>query len=396
MDGRESLDGRGSEPTQDLGWAAPGSRTSATQPQATHAAPGAAAPASDVPGAALAAPTYQAPPPYGPYAPAVGPKAPSNPQATASLVLGIVSLVLGFLFVPAIIGVVLGIVGLVRSGRTDPPTGRGSAIAGIVLSVIGAVLGVVIVVAASNALSDLAETIAEESASTAPGDGGGSTGSSEEEVPAVDPEDFVRVDAAQWESIVKHPGRAEGRAVVVFAEVARFDSMTGPDRFLAIAGVDQPGSSGELESSSVFIGEERLLDGVEKGDVLKVHAVVTGTLKLETMLDGVSTVPTLTITQVEDVGLADLSKDFALGTAERNQLGLISVPVTVTNSGGQTFTYTAEVVAESKDGKTSYGTGIVFIENIKPGQKPEVLVDFFEDIPADAVFRVESAERYID
>jgi predicted RNA-binding protein with TRAM domain len=73
-----------------------------------------------------------------------------------------------------------------------------------------------------------------------------------------------------------------------------------------------------------------------------------------------------------------------------------AVPVTVTNSGGQTFTYAAEVVAESKDGKTSYDKGTVFIENIEPGQEPEVLVDFFEDIPADAVFRVESAARYID
>jgi len=375
VDGREQVDGRTPEPAQDLGFAAP---------------------ASDIHGAAASAsPTYQAPPPYGPYAPAVGPKAPSNPQATASLVLGIVSLVLGFLFVPAIVGVVLGIVGLVRSGRTDPPTGRGAAIAGIVLSVIGAVLGVVIVVVGANAISDLAETIAEESTST-PADGDGSAGRSEADVPAFDPKAFVVVDAAQWESVVKHPARAEGRAVVVFAEVVRFDSSTGPDRFLAVAGVDQPGTEFELQSSSVFIGEERLLDGVENGDVLKVHAVVTGSLELETSLGGVSTVPALTIAQVEDVGLADLSKDFTLGTAERNQLGLISIPVTVTNSGGQTFTYAAEVVAESKDGKTSYGTGIVFVENIKPGQKPEVLVDFFEEIPADAVFRVESAERYLE
>ncbi|WP_454857876.1 DUF4190 domain-containing protein [Promicromonospora soli] len=395
MDGREPVDGRPPEPAQDLGFAVPGSPASGTQPQATHVAPDAAAPASDIPGAA--APTYQAPLPYGPYAPAVGPGAPSNPQATASLVLGIVSLVLSVLFVPAIIGVVLGIVGLVRSGRTDPPTGRGAAIAGIVLSAVGATLGVVLVVTASTALSPLAEWTSEESASTTgDGDGDGSTGRSEAEVEAFDPDGYVTVDAAQWKSIEKHPGRAEGRAVVVFAEVVRFDSSTGPDRFLAVAGVDQPGAEFELQSSSVFIGEERLLDDVEKGDVLKVHAVVTGSLELETSLGGVSTVPMLTIAQVEDVGLADLSKDFALGKAERNQLGFISVPVTVTNSGGQTFTYSAAVVAESKDGKTSYGTGIVFVEDIKPGQKPEVLVDFFEEIPADAVFRVESAERYLE
>jgi predicted RNA-binding protein with TRAM domain len=340
----------------------------------------------------ITSPGYQAPP-YQPYTPAAAPETPGNPQATASLVLGIVSLVLSVLFVPAILGVVLGIVGLSRSRRTYPPTGRGAAITGIVLSVIGAVLGVAVAVTASNALSGLARTIVEESRTTAPGDGGVGGGS---EAPVLDPEDFVTVDAAQWESIVKDPAGAEGRAVVVFAEVVRFDSSTGADRFLAISGVDQPGDRGELQAGSVFIGEEPVLAGVEEGDVLKVHAVVTDSMELETRLGGVSAVPALTIAQVEDVGLADLRKDFTLGAAARDQLGILSVPVTVTNSGGETFTYSAKVVAESKDGKTSYDVGTVFVENIKPGRTVKVGVDFFEEVPADAVFRVDGTERYIE
>jgi hypothetical protein len=358
------VDGRETEPTQDLRFATPGS------------------------------PTYQAP--YGPYSPPAAPSIPSNPQATASLVLGIVSLVLSLLFVPAVIGVVLGIVGLVRSGRTDPPTGRGTAITGIALSVTGAILGVIVAVIAANALSDLAETIAEESTSTAAGDGDGSTERPGDKTPVFDPEGFVAVDAAQWESIVKHPDRATGREVVVFAEVMRFDSSTGRDRFLAVAGVDQPGAEYELQSSSVFIGEEPLLDGVETGDVLRIHAVVSDSLEYKTQLGGVSTIPALTIAQVEDVGFADLTKDIRLGAAKRNELGFISVPVTVTNSGGQRFTYSAEVVAESNDGKKSYDTGTVFVENIEPGQKEEAVVDFFDDVPSDAVFRVEVTERYIE
>lgn len=397
VDGGEPVDGQGSEATQNLRFAMPDSPPVGTRPEGTAATPGATVPVPVGPGiAAPASPLVRPPLRSGPYAPATGPEPSSNPQATASLVLGIVSLVLSLLFVPSIVGVILGIAGLARSRRTDPPTGRGAAITGIVLSVVGAVLGVLVAVVGSNALADLAETISEESASTATGEGDGSTGRSEAEAEPFDPEDFVTVDAAQWESIVQHPDRAGGRAVVVFAEVMRFDSSTGPDRFLAVAGVDQPGDSFELQSSSVFIGEESLLEGVETDDVLKIHAVVTGSLELETQLGGVSKVPALTIAQVEDVGFADLSKDFTLGAAERGQLGFISVPVTVTNSGGQAFTYSAEVVAESKDGKTSYGTGTVFLENIKPGKKPEVVVDFFDEVPADAVFRVKTAERYIE
>lgn len=65
-----------------------------------------------------------------------------NGVATASLVLGIVSIVTSLLFVPAVVGLVLGIIGATRAARTTPPTGRGRAIAGMVLSVIGLLVGV--------------------------------------------------------------------------------------------------------------------------------------------------------------------------------------------------------------------------------------------------------------
>ncbi|WP_278186859.1 Ltp family lipoprotein [Myceligenerans salitolerans] len=77
-------------------------------------------------------------PPYGP-----GSAAPAtNGFATASLVLGIVSLVTSLLFLPAIVGVVLGFVGLNRAGRTNPPVGKGKAITGIALSAAGLLLGI--------------------------------------------------------------------------------------------------------------------------------------------------------------------------------------------------------------------------------------------------------------
>ena len=360
-------------------FALPGSPRPDTQPPGMIQVPGAAAPAY---------PSYQAPPPPGgSYQPPVGPPTPSNPQATASLVLGIVSMLASALFVTAIVGVVLGIVGLARSGRTDPPTGRGKAITGIALSVISVVLGVFVVMSAADALSDFAESV-EEGAPTVVEDGSEGAG------PAPDPADFLKVDAAEWESIAKDPDKAKDRAVIVFAEVAQFGSDTGPDRFRASAGVDRPGAELELQTNSLFVGDEALLDGVVAGDVLKLHAVVTGSLEYETQLGGVATVPVLEIAQLEDVGFADLSKDVKLGTAEVNELGWVSLPATVTNSSSQTFTYLVDIVAESKDGSTSYGTGTAFAENLGPGQKKEVAAEFLEEVPADAVYRIESAERF--
>jgi hypothetical protein len=367
---------RESERTQDLSSTAPEPPMSETLPLAPPSS-----------GAAGPTPPSVVPHPYGSasYGSAGVPAAQVNPHATTSLVLGITSLLLSLLFVPSILGIILGFVGLARSRRTDPPTGRGAAIAGIVLSMVGVVLGVFVAMAASTFVSDAAKAIVDRSIA-AP----------EDEATPAPPADFVEVDAAQWKSVVEHPGKAEGQALVVYAEVARFDSTTGTDRFLGGVGVDQPGAERELEDPAVVIGPEVMLDGVETGDLLRIHAVVTGSLELKTDLGGTVTVPALTIARFEDVGFVDLGADLAVGSAEEKQPGWITVPVTVTNSATQVFTYSATLVAESKDGKKSYDRGPVFVEKLGPGEEEKVTVDFFEDVPDDAVFRVESAERFVE
>jgi hypothetical protein len=65
-------------------------------------------------------------------------------------VLGIVSIVASLIFVPAFLGIVFGIVGLNRAGRSLPPVGRGKAITGIVLSAVSLVLGISLVNAISS------------------------------------------------------------------------------------------------------------------------------------------------------------------------------------------------------------------------------------------------------
>ncbi|MEV0889977.1 DUF4190 domain-containing protein [Promicromonospora sp. NPDC050262] len=397
------MDERESERTQDLRFTAPEPPVGDTRPMAPPSSAAGSTPPSAAPGPTppSVVPRPYEPYPQGsyqqapyqhtqyqqpPYAPGTGPAAPTNPQATASLVLGISSLFLGLLFVPSILGVVLGAVGVARAGRTDPPIGRGAAITGIMLSLAGAVLGVFAAAAVTDFVTDTARTIVEE----------GVTTPSEEDdgVPTPAPEEFVRLDAAQWESIAKNPDEAQGRAVVVFAEVMQFDGSTGPDRFLAGAGVDQPGSAYELETQSVFVAEEALLDGVEAGDVLKIHAVVDGSFTYENQIGGASTVPALTVAKIEDVGLADLSKDVEFGAIELMAPALNRVPVTVTNSGPRAFDYFIHVVVESRDGRTTYDTGTAFVRAVKPGATAETSVDFFVDIPAGAVVRAELVERY--
>jgi hypothetical protein len=88
-----------------------------------------------------------------------GPAAPpTNKAATASLVLSIISLFAALLFVPALVGLILGIVGLRKAGTTTPPVGRGKAVAGIVMSVVSFVVGAVLVGALTSGDDDTSAT----------------------------------------------------------------------------------------------------------------------------------------------------------------------------------------------------------------------------------------------
>ena len=67
-----------------------------------------------------------------------------NNLALASLIVGIVSLVLCVAFVPAAVGLVLGLVAL-KQIKSSGAGGRGMAIGGAVTSAVSLVLGVVMV-----------------------------------------------------------------------------------------------------------------------------------------------------------------------------------------------------------------------------------------------------------
>ncbi len=87
------------------------------------------------------------PPGYGPpgYSqPGYAQRPSSNGIATASMVLGIIAIPLCFLIVPSLLAVVFGAIGLSRANSNPAIGGRGKAIAGLVLGLIGLSLMVLV------------------------------------------------------------------------------------------------------------------------------------------------------------------------------------------------------------------------------------------------------------
>lgn len=75
-------------------------------------------------------------------------------KALASMITGIAGLVLCFAFIPSVVALILGILALREIGRSNGmKTGKGMAIAGVVLGAIGIVVGGVFIAAVVNEVS---------------------------------------------------------------------------------------------------------------------------------------------------------------------------------------------------------------------------------------------------
>jgi hypothetical protein len=75
-------------------------------------------------------------------------------MAIASLVLGLLSIPLCFFFLPAVLAVVFGGVGISQCNRDRSFTGKGMAIAGLVLGLVSVTL-IVLLIAIGNTTGDL-------------------------------------------------------------------------------------------------------------------------------------------------------------------------------------------------------------------------------------------------
>lgn len=75
----------------------------------------------------------------------------TNGMSIASLVLGILSIPMCFLFLPAILAIVFGLVGLGQIKNRPGQSGRGLAITGVVLGGIGLLVIVAVIMGLGNA-----------------------------------------------------------------------------------------------------------------------------------------------------------------------------------------------------------------------------------------------------
>lgn len=323
--------------------------------------------------------------------------------------LAIVGLVLAFL--APLVGLVLSLVAL---GRTGPGKGggRGLAVAGAivggVLTFVGVGLIIVFAVAADDGIDREVRVDAESSADEAgvaepaaaasvdtdtdsSADSAAEAGQAEE-LPASDA--FVDVTPEDWGALVRDPSSRVGDLVRFYAEVTQFDVNTGADLLRANAGPTQPTGGFELPDNVILAADESVLAGAVAGDVLRVEAQVQDPVEYDTLIGGSTTAPVFTVARLENVGFLDLTPDVALGGYAVDEFGGGTLAVTITNSGAVPNSYSVDIVAVSPDGATQYDTSFVSADNLAPGQSATVEAFFFDDLPADAVFQVASVDRY--
>ncbi|MDX2133747.1 MAG: DUF4190 domain-containing protein [Saprospiraceae bacterium] len=70
------------------------------------------------------------------------PKAKNDGMCTTAAILGFVGLLLFFLLLPSFLGVIFGIIGIIRVKKHPERRGKGAAITGLILGIIGLVLGI--------------------------------------------------------------------------------------------------------------------------------------------------------------------------------------------------------------------------------------------------------------
>lgn len=85
-----------------------------------------------------------------------------------------------------------------------------------------------------------------------------------------------------------------------------------------------------------------------------------------------------------DVSDAKELNDAKLASVKKDQFGTITVNVTLTNNSSKTSDYIGTVVFESPNGKTQYGDGALFVQNLNPGQTKTSEVMMLDNLPKGA------------
>lgn len=94
--------------------------------------------------------------------------------------------------------------------------------------------------------------------------------------------------------------------------------------------------------------------------------------------------------ETDDVAIASCGTD-SFGA------GNLAAQLAVTNDSSKRSNYTVEVVFESSDGATQYGSGLVFVENVEPGQATTAEALSTDPVPqAEFGCRLVSVDRTSD
>ena len=89
-------------------------------------------------------------------------------------------------------------------------------------------------------------------------------------------------------------------------------------------------------------------------------------------------------TRGTDVSNANELRDAKLGAVKKDEFGMITAKVTVTNKSKNASSYLGTVIFESADGKTQFETGTVLIDSLEPGQTKVDDVMILEELPGNA------------
>ena len=135
-----------------------------------------------------------------------------------------------------------------------------------------------------------------------------STASSALDSPTAD-KDRTLLDATTFQEItsrelslyLKDPERHAGQRLVLYGTVRQFDSVTGPESFLANVSAVPNSEVSETESALIY-GDKALLGPIVEGDTVKMHVKLLGTMSYENAVGGEMTLPSFSVHIAEVTG----------------------------------------------------------------------------------------------
>ena len=212
---------------------------------------------------------------YTPPTPVVPPRTPG--VVTAAFVCSLLGFICGL---PALIGLILGIVGLSKSKSAG--AGRGLSIAAIAISAAWLAIGGIITVVLL-----FAGALASSSSGTA--------------VPYVAPAQvYEDITAREWALIAKDPDAYVGRGIIVYGVITQFDSATGSASFRADVSARPQEDEYSYDTNTILQGAESTLSSFVEGDQFRAQVTVASATSYSNVMGGETVVPVL---QVQNISL---------------------------------------------------------------------------------------------